>query len=291
MGIGTGAAIIGGSIVSGLLGSKAASKSAKAQSRAAAQGSEALQAGQQLGIEEQRRQFDLTRRDLQRAQQQNVQALKFGQQQQTAQLTPFSEAGVESLNRQRALLGFGGEEQQQAAFAAFGNSPGQQFLRERAQKNLLRNAASIGGVGGGRVRSALVEQGAGFAAQDFANEFGRLQNLTSGGQAAASEIGRGELITAGARGSGAINTAARTGQFGAQSASNISNLLQGQGEAARFGLQQAGQARATGILGRNQAFQSAFGGALTGASQAGFFDANRGFTLPAANTDPFSRAA
>ncbi|GAG37164.1 unnamed protein product, partial [marine sediment metagenome] len=73
------------------------------------------------------------------------------------------------------------QEQQQAAFAALNESPGQQFLRDRAQKNLLRNSAAIGGLGGGNVRSALVQQGIGFAQQDLQNQFSRLGQLAGQG--------------------------------------------------------------------------------------------------------------
>ena len=154
--------------------------------------------GAQAGIAEQRRQFDITQGNLQ----------------------PFQEAGVSALGQQQALLGLGGQEAQQEAFAAFNESPGQKFMRDRAQKNLLRNSSAIGGLGGGNVRSALVEQGAGFAQQDFNNQFGRLGQIAGQGQNATNSLG----------------------QFGAQSAGNIANL----GIAGS-------QARASGILGGQQA--------------------------------------
>lgn len=162
--------------------------------RAAAEQEEAF--GQ--GITEQRRQFDITQANLQ----------------------PFLQAGVGALGQQQALLGLSGVGAQQAAFDAFRESPGQAFLRERGQRALTRNAASIGGLGGGNVRSALVQQGVGFAQQDFGNFFNRLAGLSGTGQ----------------------QTGAQLGQFGAQQAGAISNL---------FGLQ--GQARASGILGGQQA--------------------------------------
>ena len=71
MTVSTAGAIIGGSVISGVLGAKAASKAGKAQEGAAA-GS----------IEEQRRQFDLTQQNLQ----------------------PFQQAGESALEQQRILL-------------------------------------------------------------------------------------------------------------------------------------------------------------------------------------------
>lgn len=158
----------------------------------------------QAAIDEQRRQFDITQGNLQ----------------------PFQDAGVGALGQQQALLGLGGADAQQAAFDAFENSPGQQFLRDRAQKNLLRNSSAIGGLGGGNVRSALVQQGVGFAQQDFNNQFGRLGQLAGQGRSAATSIG----------------------QFGSQSAANIGNQLSSQG-----------QVRASGILGAQQARTDQFG--------------------------------
>ena len=189
----------------------AANKAAKIQAK-----------GAEAGIAEQRRQFDITQGNLQ----------------------PFQEAGVGALGQQQALLGLSGQDAQNEAFAAFNESPGQKFIRDRAQRNLTRNASAIGGLGGGNVRSALVEQGAGFAQQDFTNQFGRLGQMAGQGQSATNSLG----------------------QFGAQSAGNIANL----GIAGS-------QARASGILGGAQA-ESQFtnsllnlGGMLGGAASGGAF--------------------
>lgn len=162
---------------------------------AAGEAASAQLAGSQAGIAETRRQFDITQ----------------------GQLAPFQEAGVGALEQQQALLGLSGTEAQQTAFTGLEESPGQKFLRDRAQRNLLRNAGAIGGLGGGNVRSALVEQGVGFAQQDLQNQFGRLGQLAGQGQAATTSVG----------------------QFGSTAASNIANLQQ-------FG----GAARASGILGK-----------------------------------------
>lgn len=199
------AAIVGGTILSAGIAANASKRAGRAQERA----SEAT-------VAEQRRQFDMTRQDL----------------------LPSLEAGNLAREQQQALLGLSGVEAQQAAFAGLQESPGQQFLRERGQRNLLRNAAAIGGLGGGNVRSELVQQGVGFAQQDLQNQFGRLGQLAGQGQQAATNIG----------------------QFGAQSATNIGNALQA-----------GGRARASGILGQNQAIQSGISGVFTGLGQAGAF--------------------
>jgi hypothetical protein len=292
MAISTAAAIIGGSVVSGVLGARSQRKASQAQ-----------QAGVDTATGEQRRQFDVTTEQLRQAdlfnrQQINkgrlgsIRALAAGGRRQREQLEPFAQAGVGALQQQQALLGLGTPEQQAAARASLTESAGQKFIRERAERSLLRNQAAIGGIGGGNVRSALVQQGAGFAAQIEADQFRRLSQLATGGQAAATNIGQGALTT-GANvgqtqfqagqltGAGAINTAARQGQFGQTAASNIGNLAVA-----------GGQARATGITGQNTALQQGIGGVFTGAAQGGFFTPPPNqFTLPAANVDPFGRAA
>jgi hypothetical protein len=203
MAIGTAAAIIGGSVIAGVAGSRSASKAADAQTNAA-----------NTSVAEQRRQFNVTERNLQ----------------------PFQQAGTAAIGAQQDLLGLNGEEAQSTAFLNMENSPGQQFLRDRAQKNLLRNSSAIGGLGGGRVRSALVEQGVGFAQQDLQNQFGRLGQLAGQGQNAATSIG----------------------QFGQNSANNISNSMIA-----------GGNARASGIMNRNAAFQNTLSGITTGLTQGG----------------------
>jgi hypothetical protein len=152
----------------------------------------------QRGITEQRRQFDVTQESFR----------------------PFQEAGVAAIGGQSDLLGLNGPEAQAAAFAAMEDSPGQQFLRDRAQKNLLRNSSAIGGLGGGNVRSALVEQGVGFAQQDLQNQFGRLGQLAGQGLSSTQSVG----------------------QFGQNTANNIQQ-----------GFNRSAEARASGILGAQQA--------------------------------------
>lgn len=169
------------------------------------------------GIAEQRRQFDITQE----------------------QLAPFREAGVTALGQQQALLGLGTPEEQQQAFAAFGESPGQQFLRSQQERALVRQASAIGGLGGGNVRTALQEQAFGRAQTDYQNQLNRLAALSGSGQTAATSVG----------------------QFGAQAAGTIGQL-----QAA------GGAARASGILGQQQALQQTVSGLAGLGAQAGLFN-------------------
>jgi len=187
-------AVAGATLVAGVVGSKSAKKGQKAQVK-----------GEAASLEESRRQFDLTREDFR----------------------PFQEAGTAAVGQQQALIGLSGVETQQEALSALQVSPGQQFLRDRAQKNLLRNTSAIGGLGGGNVRSALVQQGVGFAQQDIQNQFGRLGQLAGQGQAAATSS--------------------------SQISGGISQNIANQAIAS-------GQNRATGIAQQNQITQNTIGG-------------------------------
>ena len=163
----------------------------------------------------------------------------------------FDISGITAeIGRQRTSLGEaeaalasapqqGAQEQQRQAFAAFAESPGQQFLREQQERAVVRNASAIGGLGGGNVRTALQEQAFGRAQTDYANQFNRLGSISGAGQAATTQ----------------------TGQFGAGSAANIANLQQAGGEA-----------RASGILGQQQAQSQGIESAFGALGQSGIFD-------------------
>ena len=156
---------------------------------------EAQERGITAGIEEQRRQFDITQE----------------------QFAPFVERGGLAGERQAEFLGLRGSEAEQTAIAGFTESPGQAFLRERGERALLRNQAAIGGLGGGNVRTALQEQGIGFAQQFLGERLDRLAGVARGG----------------------LSAVGQQAGFGGQISANIANLL-----GAR------GQAQAGGILGR-----------------------------------------
>jgi hypothetical protein len=174
--------------------------------KAARGAAEAQQAASAEAIAEQRRQFDVSQ----------------------AQAAPFREAGLGALTQQQALLGLSGQEAQQQAFQQFQESPGQAFLRERGEQALLRSSAAIGGLGGGQVKSALQQQGIGFAQQDLQNQLARLGGAAGQGQAVTQNVA----------------------QLGAGTAANVGNLMQA-----------GGQAQASGILGAQQA-QSQFAGGI-----------------------------
>lgn len=161
-------------------------------------------------------------------------------------LQPQVEAGDLARQQQLAMLGLSGPEAQQAAMASLQESPAQQFLRERGEKALLRNQAAIGGLGGGNVRSALQQQGIGFAQQDIENQFSRLGGLSgAGGQAAG-----------------------RIGQLGGQAAGQAAGAIQDRGAAQASGILGAQQAQAAGTQQALQLGGAALGGFLGGPAGA-----------------------
>ena len=98
----------------------------------------------------------------------------------------YQQGGEQAQQMNAALTGALGADAQAQAYAQFQESPGQAYLREQAERGLTRNAAAIGGLGGGAVRSALQEQAIGMAAQDFENQFNRRGTVADRGMNAAN---------------------------------------------------------------------------------------------------------
>lgn len=105
------------------------------------------------------------------------------------ELEQFAGTGEQALQREAALSGALGPEAQQAAINAFIESPGQQFLRERQEQALVRSGAATGGLGGGRILTALQEQATGIAAGQQQQQLENLRSLAGRGQQAATTQG------------------------------------------------------------------------------------------------------
>ena len=159
------------------------------------------EAGITEGIAEQRRQFDVTREDF----------------------APTIEAGDVSRERLLELLGVRGAEAEAGAISAFQESPGQKFLRERAERTLLRNASATGNLGGGNILEALQEQAIGIASGQLSE---RKRNLAGVAGAGTSSVGQQAGVTSN------IST-------------NIANLLGRRGEV-----------RGSGVLGQAAGIRS-----------------------------------
>ena len=142
-----------------------------AEKRAAA----ARERGITEGVEEQRRQFDVTREDF----------------------SGFRERGGLAGEREAEFLGLRGPEAEQAALEGFTESPGQAFLRERGLRAANRAASASGGLGGGNILEELQRRGTGFAQQFLGERLDRLAGVAGGGlQATTAGAGFGGQISA-----------------------------------------------------------------------------------------------
>jgi len=144
---------------------------------------------------------------------------------------PFVEPGGQAFQETAALSGALGVGQEQQAIDRFIESPGQQFLRERAEKSLIRNQAATGGLGGGNIKKALQEQAIGIAAQQQQQRLSNLGVVSSTGfgalqqQAQARQFQTGGVSQAltGAAGSKAAGTVGCAAGF----RSGVGQVVQG----------------------------------------------------------------
>lgn len=147
---------VGGSIIGGIQANRGASKAANAQVQAA-----------QLGVEENRRQFDL------------VQTL----------LKPYVEGGTAAFKQQQNLLGLGGAASQQQAIGALQSSPFFQAQLNQGTNAILQNASATGGLRGGNVQGALSQFAPHLLQQTYQNQLANLGGLASAGLGAATGTG------------------------------------------------------------------------------------------------------
>lgn len=191
------AAVAGASIVGGMLSSRAQAKAGQAAANAQVQSS-------QMGIEEQRRQFDA------------VQEL----------LKPYVEAGQSGLGGYQALAGASGFDAQRSAIDQLSRGPEFQALVGQGEDALLQNAAATGGLRGGNTQAALAQFRPQMLTALIEQQLGRYGGLASMGQNAAAGVGNAGMATGN-------NIAQLLGQQGAAQAGGI--LAQGKGRADMFG--------------------------------------------------------
>ena len=187
------AATIGGGLLSAGAAKRSATTAAGAQTEAA-----------QLGIDEQRRQFD------------KVQAL----------LAPYVQAGEGGLSGQMALAGMAGPEAEQAAIDRILQGPQYGALVEQGEQGILQNAAATGGLRGGNTQGALAQFRPQILNSLIEQQYGRLGGLTQLGQSSAAGVGAAGQATG-------ANIAGLYGQQGAATAGAA--LARGQANADLFG--------------------------------------------------------
>ena len=182
-----------GSYLGGESQKEAAGAAAGAQTRAA-----------QLGIEEQRRQFD------------RMQEL----------LGPYVEAGTGALGGQQALLGLSGPEAQREAISGIEQSPYFEALARQGETGILQSASATGGLRGGNVQGALAQFRPSMLQQLIENQYSKLGGIAQQGQASAAGVGAAGQQT----GANIANLLAQSGQAQAGQA-----MAAGQAKAGVYG--------------------------------------------------------
>lgn len=160
-------AVVGGALVSGYMGSKAQKKAANTAANAQIESSE-------MGVEEQRRQFDA------------IQKL----------LKPYVDAGTGGLTGQQDLLGINGNAAQQAAINNINNSSEMQTYLKQGENAILQNASATGGLRGGNTQAALAQFRPQLLNQLINQRYQNYAGLTALGQNAAAGTGNAGMQTA-----------------------------------------------------------------------------------------------
>ena len=156
----------------------------------AAKSAAATQAGSaQVGIEEQRRQFDA------------VQKL----------LAPYVSAGQPALEAQQAFLGLRGPEEERAAIERISSGETFKALAGQGEEALLQRASATGGLRGGNIQGALAQFRPALLSSLIENQYTRLGGMTSLGQQSAVGVGNAGMQTG-------TNVANLLGQQGAAQA-------------------------------------------------------------------------
>ena len=153
-------------------------------------------------------------------------------------MQPFQQAGETALQLQLALSGALGPEEFQKAYQ---ESPQIQFLREQGEQGVMRNAAAMGGLGGGNVQKELSRFNQGLASQGLQQQIQNMSGLASQGQQAsgtlaniATGLGSQQLQTQVGLGQGLAGQSSMYGLPAAQSIGNLGiNLAAGRTQAGR----------------------------------------------------------
>jgi hypothetical protein len=203
-----------GDTIGGITGAKQAGEAAERAGE--------VQAGAaQLGIEEQRRQFDRMMEVLSPYTQAGVGAL--------GRLQPYEQAGVGALEAQQALAGLRGPEAQRAAINQLSASPEFQAQVEQGERALLQRAAATGGLRGGNVQEALAQFRPAMLSDLINQQYSRLGGFTQLGSQTATNLAQLGQASAARQGAGALESgAAIAGLLGEQGAARAGGIL-GQG--------------------------------------------------------------
>jgi hypothetical protein len=238
----------GGSVVSGVMGSKAAKSAAKTQAASAD------------------RAADLQQEQFERSIELNA---------------PFREAGLTAQNKLLDYMGLsegaGGKYARDFSMADFQQDPGYAFRMSEGMKALDRTAASRGGLLSGATLRGATRFGQDMASQEYTNAFNRyqtnranqlnpLQSLMGAGQTAAGNVGNAGQNYATNAGNAYMNAANARASGYVGSANAWSNALGGaantynQNQMMNRFFPQGGNAAAVGGVGATPYYSSVSGG-------------------------------
>lgn len=155
------------SFLGGVIGAVGSIVGGRQERKAISRASDQQAAAYEMGIEEQRRQFDA------------LQEL----------LKPFIEGGQSAFGSQQKLIGLGTPEEQAAAIAQLEQSPMMRALTQKGENAILQNASATGGLRGGNVNAALAQFRPQMLAQMIESQFGKLGGLSSLGANSAAMQG------------------------------------------------------------------------------------------------------
>ncbi len=251
---------------------------------------EALQTAQTGALGELTSARDLSIQDLTQAGQLGAQEIRGGRAAGTEFLgqaiggfEPFAQEGTSAGNIQAALSGALGVEAQQQALANL--QPINTFLQEEGERAVARNAARLGGLGGGNVLKDLTRFGQGLAGQSAQQQFENLGTVAERGFGAVQNIGtlRSSQANLAAQASRDISdTLGRTAQdvstVRGGAATNIANVFGGTGQQVAAGRTRAGEQIATAIGGTTSALAD-----LAAQQGAGISDITGGISTQISN--------
>lgn len=201
-------------------------------------------AGAQLGIDEQRRQFDA------------LQEL----------LKPYVSAGAPALAGQQNLIGLGAPGAQQAAIDQIAQSPMFGAMAQQGENAMLQNASATGGLRGGNLQGALSQFRPQLLSELINQQYNRLGGLATMGQNAAAGQGTAGMNLGSniAQGYNDIGAAQAGGTMGRATAiGNVLNTIP-----QLIGMSAGAGGAGSGIP--SGGFGSGFSGAMTPSQMGGF---------------------
>ena len=177
---------------------------------------------------------------------------------------PYVNQGTQASGVQAALSGGMGPEAQAQAIANL--QPVNEFQQQQGEQAVLRNAAALGGLGGGNVQKDLMRFGQGLATQNLNDQFGRLTQVAGQGLQGAQGIGNLQSQLASMQGNAGTSLLGANQQAGMNNA-NIATTLGGQRAANVFGAGQFGANLASNTAGQLSQGRTRAGEQLAGIQQ------------------------